>query len=62
MSKYTRPKRPSAPLFFTVPLAERGVIRLMDRVDVLRSAVRVMEAEENYEYSVRIDEIKARLE
>ena len=45
MSKYIRPKRPGASVFFTVALADRGAQTLVDHVDVLREAVRVTRAE-----------------
>ena len=45
MSKYIRPKRPGASVFFTVPLADRRARTLVDHVAVLREAVRVTKAE-----------------
>lgn len=45
MSKYIRPHRPGASVFFTVALADRGAQTLVDHVDVLREAVRVTRAE-----------------
>ena len=45
MSKYIRPKRPGASVFFTVALADRGARTLVDHVAVLREAVRVTKAE-----------------
>jgi putative transposase len=45
MSKYIRPKRAGAALFFTVALADRGAQTLVEHVAVLREAVRVTKAE-----------------
>jgi putative transposase len=45
MSKYIRPKRPGASVFFTVALADRRARTLVDHVAVLREAVRVTKAE-----------------
>jgi putative transposase len=45
MSKYIRPKRPGAALFFTVALADRGAQTLVEHVAVLREAVRVTKVE-----------------
>lgn len=41
MSRYIRPHRPGASVFFTVALAARGSQVLVDQVEVLRQAVRV---------------------
>ena len=40
MSRYRRPQRPGATVFFTVNLADRTSALLVERVDVLRDAVR----------------------
>ncbi len=45
MSRYLRPRRPGASIFFTVTLAERGTDRLVRHVDLLRAAVRQTRAE-----------------
>jgi putative transposase len=45
MSRYTRPRRPGAPVFFTVALADRGAQTLVEHVEALRQAVRVTRAE-----------------
>ena len=45
MSRYLRPRRPGASIFFTVTLAERGADRLVRHVDLLREAVRQTRAE-----------------
>ena len=45
MPDYRRPRVPGATVFFTVALAERGSRLLVDRVDLLREAVRVTRAE-----------------
>ncbi len=45
MSKYIRPRRPGASVFFTVALADRGAQTLVDHVGVLREAVQVTRAE-----------------
>lgn len=45
MSRYLRPHRPGASVFFTVGLAARGSQMLVDQVEVLRQAVRVTKAQ-----------------
>ena len=45
MSAYIRPRVPGASVFFTVALADRSARTLVDRVEVLRQAVRVTRAE-----------------
>lgn len=45
MSRYTRPRRPGASVFFTVALADRGAQTLVEHVEALRDAVRVTKAE-----------------
>lgn len=45
MPRYLRPRLSSVPIFFTVALAQRGGRVLVDRVKVLREAVRVTRAE-----------------
>jgi len=45
MSRYIRPHRPGASVFFTVALAARGSQLLVDQVEVLRQAVRVTRRE-----------------
>jgi putative transposase len=49
MSKYIRPKRPGASIFFTVALADRGARTLVDHVVVLREAVRMTKAERPFQ-------------
>ncbi len=44
MPNYRRPRIPSATIFFTVCLAERGSCLLVDEIDLLREAVRVTRA------------------
>ncbi|OYX27373.1 MAG: transposase [Rhodobacterales bacterium 32-66-7] len=44
MSRYLRPKRPGACVFFTVNLVDRGSDTLVRHVDVLRQAVAVTRA------------------
>jgi len=39
MSKYLRPRAPSATIFFTVYLAVRESTLLIDEIDALRAAV-----------------------
>lgn len=45
MSRYLRPKQPGASVFFTVALANRSAQTLVERVEVLRQAVRETRAE-----------------
>ena len=45
MSRYLRPRRPGASVFFTVAPADRRAATLVDWVDRLRSAVRATMAE-----------------
>lgn len=45
MPRYIRPHVPGATVFFTVALAERGSRVLVERVDMLREAVRATRAE-----------------
>jgi len=45
MSRYIRPHRPGATVFFTVALATRGSDVLERQIETLRQAVRVTRAE-----------------
>ena len=45
MPSYLRPRVPGAAVFFTVALAERGSRLLVERVELLREAVRATRAE-----------------
>jgi putative transposase len=45
MSRYIRPHRPGASIFFTVTLAARGADTLVRHVDLLREAVRQTRAD-----------------
>ena len=40
MSRYTRPRRPGATVYFTVALADRGADLLVRHVDILRQVAR----------------------
>lgn len=44
MSRYLRPRRPGASIFFTVALARRGSTLLVEEIDRLREAVAVVRA------------------
>ena len=49
MSKYLRPRRPGASVFFTLALADRGAKTLVERVTDLRQAVGVTMAERPFQ-------------